>query len=102
MTRHLVRWRMVMTLLGAAVLLGVSPAAASIPDADVRAGSSEAGFGAFSGAWGRADFGLSDRSAVGAYVGVDPNDLYFSDYGRGDRRFDNDAVVGGHYMYQFV
>lgn len=102
MTRNSIRLPMVMVLIGAAVLLGVGPAAASIPDADVRAGSNSGGFGAFSGAWGHADFGLSDRSAVGAYVGVDPNDLYFSNYDNGDRRFDNDTVVGGHYMYQFV
>jgi len=102
MNRNSMRWLAVFVLCGAAAALLSSRAAASIPDADVQAGSNYGGFGAFSGAYGHADFGLTDRSAVGAYVGVDPNDLYFSGYNRGDRRFDSDTVVGGHYMYQFV
>lgn len=40
--------------------------------------------------------------APGAYFGTDPNDLHFGDYGRGDDTFDDDFVVGGHYLYQFL
>ena len=94
------------TVLFALFLFGpaapVQQARASIPDADIRAQSGEAGFGIFSGAYGRLDTGLSDRSAVGAYVGVDPNDVYFADFNGRDRRFNSDTIVGGHYMYQFV
>ncbi|HEU4726052.1 MAG TPA: hypothetical protein VFU59_12270 [Candidatus Eisenbacteria bacterium] len=102
MNRNVIRWMMMLTLCGAFLAAPSRDAVASIPDADVRAGSNEGGFGAFDGVFGRADFGFSERSAVGAYVGVDPHDIYFSDYGVGDRRFDDDMVVGGHYMYQFV
>lgn len=86
----------------AAVAMSVGAADASIPDADIRASSNQAGFGVFDGAYGHVEFGISGRSAIGAYVGTDPNDLYFGDFRRGDRRFDSDLLVGGHYMYQFV
>lgn len=102
MNRNAMRWLTMTVLCGALFVVPNHRAVASIPDADVRAGSNYGGFGAFDGVYGHADFGLSDRSAVGAYVGIDPNDLYFSDYGRGDNRFNDDTVVGGHYMYQFV
>ncbi|HEY6572483.1 MAG TPA: hypothetical protein VI198_04120 [Candidatus Eisenbacteria bacterium] len=85
-----------------AVLLAARGASASIPDADVRAGANYGGFGVFDGAYGHADFGISERSAIGVFAGVDPNDIYFADFDRGDRRLDGDTVVGGHYMYQFV
>lgn len=85
-----------------AALLLAAPARASIPDADIRARENRAGFGVVEGAYGHAEYGLSDRSALGMYVGLDPNDVYFSDYGTRDNHFDSDAVVGGHYMYQFV
>lgn len=78
------------------------PANASIPDADIRAHVNQGGIGMISGVYGHADFGLSDREAIGAYVGTDPNDLYFNDYGPGDNEFDSNAIVGGHFMYQFV
>lgn len=87
-------------LASLAILAG--PARASIPDADIRPSSNQAGFGVFDGAYGHAEFGISGRSAVGAYVGTDPHDLYFGNFGRGDDRFDSDLLVGGHYMYQFV
>ena len=102
MNRIFSRLWMVMVLCGAAAALPSGRAAASIPDADVRKGSNYGGFGAFDGAYAHADFGLTSRGAVGAYVGVDPNDLYFNDYTVGDDHFNSDTVVGGHYMYQFV
>jgi len=86
----------------AAATAAVPPARASIPDADIRAGSNRGGFGIISGVYGHADYGISERSALGLYAGVDPNDVYFSDYDRRDDRFGSDALVGGHYMYQFV
>ncbi|HEU4725566.1 MAG TPA: hypothetical protein VFU59_09765 [Candidatus Eisenbacteria bacterium] len=86
----------------AALALSASPAAASIPDADINGANNQLGFGAFDGAYGRVQFGLSGRSAIGAYAGSDANDLYFGDFGDGDRRFDSDLLVGGHYMVQFV
>jgi len=86
-----------------AMVLGAgSPARASIPDADIRAGVNQGGFGMISGVYGHADFSISDRSGVGAYFGTDPNDLFFSNFDNGDRRFETNSVVGGHYMYQFV
>jgi hypothetical protein len=75
---------------------------ASIPDAGIQAQVSNGGVGVFNGAFGRVDFGMSDRSAVGGYVGVDANDVYFAHFDRGDNHFNSDALVGGHYMYQFV
>ena len=102
MNRNPMRWLTVLVLCGAAAALPSGRAAASIPDADIRAGSNYGGFGAFDGAHAHADFGLTSRGAVGGYVGVDPNDLYFNDYSTGDDQFDSDTVVGGHYMYQFV
>jgi len=86
----------------AAMALSVVAAEASIPDADIRTSNNQAGFGAFDGAYGRAQFGLSGRSAVGAYVGTDPTDIYFADFSSGDDHFSSDLLVGGHYMYQFV
>ena len=77
-------------------------AQASIPDADVRSRVNQGGIGMISGVYGHADFGLSDRDGVGFYVGTDPNDVYFADFDSGDDRFDSDALVGGHYMYQFL
>ena len=90
-------------LLVALGLVALAPVAqATIPDADIRAGVNRGGFGMFEGAFGQADFAVSGRSAVGGYVGVDPNDIYYSDYGYGDDTFDGDLLVGGHYMYQFL
>ena len=98
MVRSIVRFAALAT-----VALAAAPAArATIPDANIRAGVNRGGFGMISGAYGQADFALSDRSAIGAYFGVDPNDVYFADYGRGDDAFDDDLVMGGHYMYQFL
>ena len=80
----------------------VPAAQATIPDADIREGVNRGGFGMISGAYGQADFSITGHSAMGGYFGIDPNDIYFADYGRGDDAFDGDVVVGGHYMYQFV
>ncbi|HEX7078880.1 MAG TPA: hypothetical protein VF363_10685 [Candidatus Eisenbacteria bacterium] len=86
-----------------AALVGWAPAArATIPDANIEAGVNRGGFGVISGAYGQADFSLSGHSAVGAYFGFDQNDLFFGDYGRNDNTFNDDLVVGGHYMYQFL
>jgi hypothetical protein len=86
-----------------AALVGWAPAArATIPDANIEAGVNRGGFGIISGAYGQADFSLSGHSAVGAYFGFDQNDLFFGDYGRNDNTFNDDLVVGGHYMYQFL
>jgi hypothetical protein len=92
------------TLFALATALLLVPAAsrASIPDADIRAHVNRGGFGMLSGVYGHADFALDERSAVGGYFGTDPNDVYFTDYGYGDHRFDSNMLVGGHYMYQFV
>lgn len=79
-----------------------SAAHATIPDADIRAQVNRGGFGVISGAYGQADFALTGHSAVGAYFGLDPNDLYFGDYRRRDNTFHDDFVLGGHYMYQFL
>ena len=86
------------------VLLVLAPVQsdASIPDADIHQGMNRAGFGMISGAYGHADFGISERSAIGGYFGTDPNDLFFGDFDAGDRAFTSNTVVGGHYMYQFV
>ena len=90
-------------LLGLALIaIPTHRALAVIPDANLAANANTLGFGVFSGAWGRAGFGMSDRSAIGMYAGVDPNDVYFADFDRGDNRFDSDVLVGGHYLYQFV
>ena len=86
----------------AALATSFGAAEASIPDADIRASSNEVGFGAIDGAYGRVEFGMSGRSAMGAYIGTARNDLYFGDFNNGDRRFNSDLLVGGHYMYQFV
>jgi hypothetical protein len=75
---------------------------AAIPDADIRPGVDELGVGVLDGAYGRLGLGISSRSAVGAYVGVDAHDLYFADFDRHDHHVHSDAVVGGHYLYQFV
>jgi hypothetical protein len=83
-------------------LLAPARSGASIPDADIHQGVNSAGFGMISGAYGHADFGISERSAVGGYLGTDPNDLFFGDFDAGDRSFNSNTVVGGHYMYQFV
>lgn len=79
-----------------------SVAQATIPDADIRAGMNRGGFGVISGVYGQADFALTGHSAVGAYFGFDHNDLYFGDYRRGDDTFDDDFILGGHYMLQFL
>lgn len=86
----------------ATLTLASRPVHASIPDAEIQNRVNQGGVGMISGVYGHADFGLSDRSAVGLYAGVDPNDVYFADFESGDDRFDSDAVVGGHYMYQFL
>lgn len=91
------------TMLFAIVTLAaVAPAWGAIPDADIEPGVNRGGFGIISGAYGHADFSISGNSAVGAYVGIDPNDIFLGDFDRGDDHFDSDLVVGGHYMYQFV
>ena len=89
-------------LTGAALLVAGSPARAAIPDADIRRGVNTAWIGMITGVFGRADFGLDDRSAVGAYFGADPDNVYFGNFDRGDHYFSSDAIAGGHYMYQFV
>ena len=86
----------------AALTLDPRPAPASIPDAEIQDNVNQGGVGMISGVFGHADFGLTDRDAVGFYAGADPNDVYFADYDSGDDRFDSDALVGGHYMYQFL
>jgi hypothetical protein len=93
---------MLLSILVLAIAAVVPRAWATIPDANIQARVNRGGFGMVSGAYGQADFALSDRSAVGGYFGVDPNNLYFGDYNHGDATFDNDVVVGGHYMYQFL
>jgi hypothetical protein len=106
--RYLMRQRLATAILAAGLLPSalalLAPAAsqAAIPDADIRARVNSAGFGMISGVYGRADFALDGRSAVGMYLGTDPNDLYFADYGYGDNRFHSNAIAGGHFMYQFV
>jgi hypothetical protein len=93
------------TMLAAAVALAMSApgvARASIPDANIQAGVNRGGFGMISGAYGQADFPLSGKSAVGGYFGIDPNDVFFSSFDNGDSHFNDDVIVGGHYMYQFV
>jgi hypothetical protein len=89
-------------LLAALALLAPALSQASIPDADIQPHVNQGGFGMITGVYGRADFGLDERSAIGGYFGTDPNDVYFNDFGAGDHRFSSDALVGGHYMYQFV
>jgi len=93
------------TMLGAvalAVAALAGPASGAIPDANIEAGVNRAGLGVISGAYGQADFPLSEKSALGGYFGIDPDDVYFSDFNSNDDNFDEDIVVGGHYMYQFV
>lgn len=92
-------------LAGAAVtaLFGwTAPARAVIPDANIVAGVNRGGLGLISGVYGQADFPLSERSALGGYFGFDHNDLFFGDFESGDDAFDDDLVLGGHYMVQFV
>lgn len=89
-------------MLAAVVLFAPAVAHATIPDADIQPRVNQGGVGMISGVYGRADFGLTERSAVGGYFGTDPNDLYFGDFDRGDNQFDSNTLVGGHYMYQFV
>lgn len=91
-----------LSAIAAMLTAAVSPAWGAIPDASIQAGVNRGGFGIISGAYGHADFAISDQSAVGGYVGIDPNDLFLGDFDRGDTHFDSDVVVGGHYMYQFV
>ena len=84
-------------------LAWVAPAAwGAIPDANIQPEVNRGGFGIISGAYGHADFGISDKSAVGGYVGIDPNDVFLGSFDNRDRHFDSDLLVGGHYMYQFV
>ena len=89
-------------LMAAALLLAPAISLATIPDADIRPHVNTGGFGMITGVYGRADFGLDERSAVGGYFGTDPNDLYFGGFDSGDHRFSSNTLVGGHYMYQFV
>ena len=91
-----------LALIVAALFLAAPMATATIPDANIHSGVNQGGFGVITGAYGQADFSVSGKSAVGAYFGVDPNDVFYSDYNRGDHRFDSDVIAGGHYMYQFV
>ena len=102
MNRNAIRYLTMTTLCVAFLAAPLERAGASIPDADVQDHVNMGGFGAFDGVFGHADFGFSDRSAVGAYVGISPNDLYFADFDSRDNNFDSDTVIGGHYMYQFV
>jgi hypothetical protein len=96
-----IAWKL--TLIACALtFLAAGRAEAAIPDADIRRGVNTAGFGMIDGVFGRADFALDDRSAVGGYFGANSNDLSFGDFEDGDQRFRSDALVGGHYMYQFV
>src|SRR5262245_45882909 len=93
------------TMLAAAVAVTwIVPGSAwaTIPDADIREGVNRGGFGVISGVYGQADFSISGRSAIGAYFGLDPNDVFSSDFDNGDRHFDENFIVGGHYMYQFL
>ena len=85
-----------------ALLTWTAPARAVIPDANIVAGVNRAGFGAISGVYGQADFPLSERSALGGYFGLDENDVFFGDFSGDDDMFEDDVVVGGHYMVQFV
>lgn len=97
----LLAWNL--TLLACALLLLIaSRAVAAIPDADIHRGVNTAGFGMIDGVFGRADFALDDRSAVGGYFGADPNGFAFRDFDAGEQPFRSDALVGGHYMYKFV
>ncbi len=89
-------------LIAVALFIAAPMAYATIPDANIQAGVNQGGFGVISGAYGQADFSLSGKSAVGAYFGVDPNDVFFAGYNNRDNNFGSDVVVGGHYMYQFV
>ncbi len=91
-----------LTAVAAALVASAPPAWGSIPDADIQAGVNRGGFGIISGAYGHADFPLSDQSAIGGYFGIDPNDVFLGDFNGRDNHFDSDVVVGGHYMYQFV
>jgi hypothetical protein len=91
-----------LALIAAGALVLAPSAWATIPDANIVAGVNRGGFGAFEGVYGQADFSLSERSAVGGYFGIDENDLFFDEFGRNDDAFDDDLVVGGHYMYQFL
>jgi len=100
------RWhasaRLTFLLLAVSWSILASTARATIPDADIRAGVNRGGFGVISGVYGQADFPMTGHSAIGGYFGIDPNDLYFGDYGRGDDTFNDNFVVGGHFMYQFL
>ena len=87
---------MLLMVVALAAAAGAPEAGATIPDANIQAGVNRGGFGMISGAYGQADFALSNRSAVGAYFGIDPNNIYFGDYGRGDNTFNDNVVVGGH------
>ena len=91
-----------LTLIAVALFVAAPMAYATIPDANIQSGVNQGGFALIEGAYGQADFSLSGKSAVGAYFGVDPDDVYFGDYTSGDDKFDSDVVIGGHYMYQFV
>jgi hypothetical protein len=94
-------WTM-LALVAAVALAGAPRAKATIPDANIVSGLNRGGFGVFEGVYGQADFSISERSAVGGYFGLDDNNLYFDEFGPGDDTFDDDLVLGGHYMYQFV
>ncbi len=96
------RSTMLLLLVVLAVAAAVPAAWATIPDANIQAGVNRGGFGMITGAYGQADFALSERSAIGGYFGVDPNDVYFGDYSRGDNTFSDNVLVGGHYMYKFL
>ncbi len=79
-----------------------APAGATIPDANIVDGVNRGGFGVITGVYGQADFPISGEAAVGAYFGFDPDDVYFDDFDNDDDVFDDDFVVGGHYMHQFL
>ena len=90
---------LISTMLALGALLAPIGAQATIPDANIVAGVNRGGIGLITGAYGQADFALSPRTAIGAYFGFDPDDVYFGDYDNGDG---DDLVGGGHFMYQFL
>ncbi len=105
MDRRTWKARFEWTMLGLALALALAAAPrawATIPDANIVSGVNRGGFAVFEGVYGQADFAISERSAVGGYFGVDDNNLYFDNFGPGDGTFNDDLVMGGHYMYQFV
>ena len=88
--------------LTALAFVAVPCVKATIPDANIVSGVNRGGFGVLEGVYGQADFSLSEKSAIGAYFGFDDHNLFFDDFGPGDDTFNDDLLMGGHYMVQFV